>query len=376
MNTHSTLLHPLPNHLGARTLYPVPPLLRFPVSPRRPLLALAYAGALLLGLAVTLGALHGCRRAPDQGVTVGADHRIAIACIPKATAHSYWQPAHDGALRAAKELNVRLDWQGPLDDSKVADQIGIFNNLAASGVEALLLSPCDDKSLLPHVRNAMRRGIPVGIFDSPLAGKSGRDYISFVGTNNLEAGRLAARTLIQALMNTKERLGAATYEGRVVMIRFTEGSAGTRLREEGFKDTVAADVMLRLVEQPFTDGSTAGAQHAAETLLANYVKNNELELDGIFTSNQPTTEGTYNALQLLRDKGVHVRTRFVGFDESNLLLQGLKSGTIDALVVQDPEKMGYLGIKVLVDYLEKKPVQPVIDTGVAVMTKADLRTPQ
>ena len=222
----------------------------------------------------------------------------------------------------------------------------------------------------------MNRGVPVGIFDSPLAGKVGRDYVDYVGTDNHAAGELAARTLIRAITATKARMVNASYEGRLIMVRFTVGSAGTRLREEGFKDVVAAGVTLRLVEQQFTDGSTMGAQHVAETLLDSYVKNNELEVDGIFASNQPTTEGVYNALQALRDKGVQIRTRFVGFDESDLLLQGLRSGTIDALIVQDPEKMGYLGVKALVAHLAGKPVQSVVNTGVAVLTKADLRVPQ
>lgn len=332
-----------------------------------------------MGIALCLGAaglFHGCRRAPDLGVTVGANRRLAIACVAKSTAHSYWQSARDGAMRAGQELNVRIDWQGPLDESKVADQIGIFNNLAASGVDALLLAPCDDRALLAHVRNATKRGLPVGIFDSPLAGKAGKDYVDYIGTDNRAAGTLAARTLIQALNSTKARTADASYEGRVVMIRFTEGSSSTRQREEAFKDAVAAEVSLRLVEQPFSDGSTMGAQHVAETLLDSYVKNNRLELDGVFAPNQPTSEGAYNALQALRDKGVQVRTRFVGFDDSNLLLQGLRSGTIDALIVQDPEQMTYLGVKALVDTLEKKPVTPLVNVPVAVMTKADLRVPQ
>ena len=339
---------------------------------RFPVLACAAAWCLL-----ALGAgVYGCRRAPDLGVTAGFNRRLAIACIPKATAHSYWQGARDGAERAAQELNVRIEWQGPLDDSRVADQIGIFNNLAASGVDAILLSPCDDRALLPHVRNATKRGVAVGIFDSPLAGTVGKDYVDYIGTDNHGAGELAARTLIQAINATKERTANATYEGRLIVVQFTEGSAGTRERENGFLDVVASVPKLRVLDKQYTDGSTMGAQHVAETLLDSYVKDNRLEVDGIFAPNQPTTEGVYHALQALRDKGVQVRTRFVGFDESDPLLQGLRSGTIDALIVQDPEKMGYLGIKALVDFLGGKPVKPVEDTGVAVMTKADLRVPQ
>ena len=340
-----------------------------PFPPRFPALACA-AGLLLLG---TAGLLHGCRRAPDEGVTAGFNRRLAVACIPKATAHSYWQAAHDGAARAARELNVRIDWQGPLDDSKVADQIGIFNNLASSGVDAVLLSPCDDQALLPHVRTVMRRGIPVGIFDSPLSGRVGKDYVDYIGTDNHLAGQLAARTLLHSLTKPGETTPDLAYGGRVIMVRFTEGGASTRLREDAFRDVLAAGGPLHLVEQQYTDGSTMGAQHVAETLLDSYVKNNQLELDGIFAPNQPTTEGTYNALQALRDKGVRIHARFLGFDESDTLLHGLRNGTIDVLLVQDPEKMGYLGVKALVKFLKKEPIEPVVDTGVMVMTKADLR---
>jgi ribose transport system substrate-binding protein len=156
------------------------------------------------------------------------------------------------------------------------------------------------------------------------------------------------------------------------MIRFTEGSASTRLREEGFTSEIAKTPALKLVAQQFTDGSMAGAQRVAETLLNNYVKNGKLELAGVYASNQVTAEGAYNALKSLRKKGIEVSAKFVGFDDSTLLIQGLQTGVIDALVVQDPEKMGYLGVKSLVDHLNGKPVEAYVDTGVTVKTKADL----
>lgn len=323
-------------------------------------------------LAAACALLFACGKSPEAGAPAAgpagqpAAKKIALAAIPKATTHSYWKAAEAGARRAAAEFNVELEWQGPLDDSKVADQIGIFNNLAASGLQGILLSPCDDKALAPHVRTAARRGIPVAIFDSPLDGKQGTDFINFVSTDNKAAGATAAKTLAGLI-------GAApVHGGQVLMIRFTEGSASTRLREEGFTTQLAAAPGLTLAAQQFTDGSMAGAQRVAETLLGNYVKNNKLELAGVFASNQPTAEGTYNALKALRDKGVEVTAKVVGFDDSALLAQGLQNGVIDALVVQDPEKMGYLGVKSLVDHLDGKPVDAYIDTGVTVKTKAGL----
>lgn len=316
----------------------------------------------LLTLACFL--LAACGRAPDSAQP--APGKIALAAIPKATTHSYWKAAEAGARRAAAEFGVELVWQGPLDDSKVADQIGIFNNLAASGLQGILLAPCDDKALAPHVRNAARRGLPVSIFDSPLEAKQGTDYINFVATDNKVAGATAARKLAE-LIGT-----APAHEGRVLMIRFTEGSASTRLREDGFTAELSKAPGLQLAAEQFTDGSMAGAQRVAETLLGNYVKNNRLELAGVFASNQPTAEGTHNALRALREKGVEVNAKVVGFDDSALLLQGLQTGVIDALVIQDPERMGYLGVKSLVDHLQGRPVEAYVDTGVTVKTKSDL----
>ncbi len=301
--------------------------------------------------------------APAAASAPAAPAKIRIAAVPKATTHSYWKAAEAGARRAAAEFNVELEWQGPLDDSKVADQIGIFNNLAASGLQGILLSPCDDKALAPHVRSAAKRGLPVAIFDSPLDAKPGTDYINFTATDNKAAGATAAKTLTGLVG------GAPAYNGQILVIRFTEGSASTRLREEGFSTELAKSPALKIAAEQFTDGSMAGAQRVAETLLGNYVKNNKLELAGVFASNQPTAEGTYNAIKALRDKGVEVSAKFVGFDDSTLLLQGLQNGVIDALVVQDPEKMGYLGIKSIVDHLNKKPVEQYTDTGVTVKTK-------
>jgi ribose transport system substrate-binding protein len=319
----------------------------------------------LIALASVLASftlLSSCSKAPEGEASTGGVKQLSIAAVPKATTHSYWKAAQAGAERAAKEFNVKLEWQGPLDDSKIADQIGILNNLAASGVDGILLAPCDDKALAPHVRQISKRNIPVAIFDSPLDGKQGTDFISFVATDNKSAGATAAEALGKLVGDE------TTYGGSVLMVRFTEGSASTRLREEGFTGKLAVG-KLKIAEQQFTDGSMAGAQRVAEALLNNYVKENKLQLDGIFASNQPTAEGTYNAVKALRDKGVEVKTKFVGFDDSDLLKQGLANGVIQALVVQDPEKMGYLGIKAVVDFINKKPVEALVDTGVTVKTK-------
>ena len=310
----------------------------------------------LLAIGAAYVLLAGCGRS-------SAPKKRTIACIPKAVANTYWQSVRVGAERAGRELNVNIDWQGPVNDSKVADQISIFDNLTASGVDGILLSPCDDRALRPHVRQAMKRGLPVAIVDSELDGQPGTDFIGFVGTNNHQAGATAAQTLARAIGD------APAYGGKVLVIRFTEGSSSTRVREEGFLESLtAANPRLKIVDQQFTDGSMAGAQRVAETLLNNYVKDRKIEVDGVFASNLPTAEGAYAAIKALRDEGIEVRTKFVGFDDSDLLDEGLRNGTITALVVQDTETMGYLGVKLLVDSLDGKPVARKVDTPVTVKT--------
>ncbi|MBC8009488.1 MAG: DUF5615 family PIN-like protein, partial [Burkholderiales bacterium] len=310
--------------------------------------------------------LTGCGREPaaaknPDGSTVAK--KLTIAVVPKATTHSYWKTAESGARRAAEELGVNIEWQGPLDDSKIADQIGILNNLAASGVDGILISPSDDKALAPHIRAISKRGLPVCLFDSPLDGKAGVDYVNFAATDNRRAGEIAAENVIKLAGENPAENGA------VLMIRFTEGSASTRLREEGFLAALGRAPALKVVDQQFTDGSMAGAQRVAEALLGNYVQDGRLKLAAIFASNQPTAEGTHNALRALRTKGIVVNTRFVGFDESELLAQGVDNGQIDALVVQDPAQMGYLGVKSVVAAIRGEKTEPYIDTGVTLRTK-------
>jgi ribose transport system substrate-binding protein len=332
--------------------------MRYPKSP------LALLACLGLGFA-----LAGCGPSADSAAPAPAPgaapaaKKLTIAVIPKGMTHSYWKAAEAGVKRAAAEFDLAYEWQGPLDESRVAEQVAILNNLATSGVSGILISPCDDKALAPHVRSITKRGIPVSIFDSPLDAKQGTDFVNFVSTDNRRAGEIAAETLVKMAGPTPP------HGGEILMIRYTEGSAGTRFREEGFLAVIAKHPQFKVVSQQFTDGSMAGAQRVAEALLGNYVKDGKLALAGVFASNQPTTEGTLNALRSLRGKNTEVQARYVGFDQSELLDQGLESGVVDALIIQDPEMMGYLGVKSLVDHIQGKPVEAFIDTGVKVKTK-------
>ena len=325
--------------------------------------------AAIVGFCLSAALFGGCGKPPEARPPEPAQKPVTIAVIPKATTHSFWQAVESGARKAAQELRVQMKWQGPVDDSKIEEQISILNELVASGVNGIVLSPCDDKALAPHVRAAMKKGIPVVIFDSPLDGRAGVDFVNLVATQNRQAGEVAADTLAGLIEKNRK------HDGKILFVRFTEGSASTRLREEAFAERIAQKGSLSIAVQQFTDGSSAGAQSVAETLLGNAIQDNAVAVDGIFASNGTCGEGTLAAVKALQEKGVRFEGSFVAFDDTKPLVESLEAGLVDALVVQDAYKIGYLGVKSLVDHLNKKPVEPFINTGVTVRTASPAASP-
>jgi ribose transport system substrate-binding protein len=201
----------------------------------------------------------------------------------------------------------------------------------------------------------------VVIIDSDLQGD---EHVSFVATDNYKGGQMAGREMAR-LLNGK---------GRVVVLRYQEGSASTTNREKGFLDEIARHPGIRVVSaNQYGGATTESAYRASENLLAPLKKGGRLDLDGIFCPNESTTFGMLRALQ---DSKLAGTVRFIGFDSSEKLVQALEAGQIDALVLQDPFKMGYLGVRTLVDHLNGKKVPRRVDTGVTLVTRKNMSSPE
>jgi ribose transport system substrate-binding protein len=256
---------------------------------------------------------------------------LTIAVVPKGTSHAFWQSIHAGAAKAAKELNVGIVWRGPLREDERESQISEVERFISSGISGLVLAPLDDVALAQPVADARRNNIPVVVIDS---GVKGNDYVSFVATDNRLAGRMAGDQLAALLHDT----------GRVMMLRYAEGSESTIQREEGFLEALKQRPGLQIVSgNQYGGADVEGAYKKSEAVLSGLKRaDGSLDLDGVFTPNESTTLAM---MRVLVDNGWAGRTRFVGFDASDTLVKGLQDGQIDALVVQDPVKMGYLGVK-------------------------------
>lgn len=289
----------------------------------------------------------------------GAKPELGIAVIPKGTTHEFWKAIHAGAIRAARELSdsgvaVRIIWKGPLREDDREQQVQVVEGFLSQGVQGMVLAPLDSRALVRPVEEAGRAGVSTVIIDSGLESDV---PISFVATDNRKGGQMAA-----------DRLGALLRgRGKALMLRYAEGSASTEEREAGFlKELHARYPAIVVVSGDQYAGPTREtAKRAAENLLNRY----GAELDGIFTPNESSTIGMLLALQ---DIGRAGKVRFIGFDTSAILLDAIHAGQLDGVVVQNPMRMGYLGVKTMADHLRGRPVERRVDTGVALVTTANV----
>jgi ribose transport system substrate-binding protein len=232
----------------------------------------------------------------------------------------------------------------------------LVNSVIASGVNGLVLAPLDDTALVAPVETAVARKIPVVIIDSGL--KSDKQS-SFVATDNRQGGREAAKLLGEAM-------GGA---GKAIMMRYNQGSASTQEREEGFLEVMAKDYpKIELVSTNQYAGVTKqSAMDTGVNLLTKYGK----DIQGIFCPNESSAAGM---LQALKNTGYAGKLKFIGFDASEALIQGMREGAIQGLVAQDPFGMGYLGVKTAVEVLEGKAVEKKVNTSLVKITPKNLET--
>jgi ribose transport system substrate-binding protein len=314
----------------------------------------------VLLLALTL--LFGCDRndAGGSGPSAGGGGRLKIAVIPKGTTHEFWKSVHAGAVKASKELDVDIVWKGPLKEDDLKQQMDLVQTFTAQRVKGIVLAPLNDKALVKSVKDAAAAKIPVVVFDS---GLDGEHHVSFVATDNHKAGEAAGERMAELLDG----------KGKVVVLRYQEGSASTHEREEGFLAAIKKHGGIEVVSANQYGGATTESANAASESLLLAQKAADGGVDGIFTPNESTTFGM---LLALRSLGLAAKVKFIGFDASDKLVEALGQGHIDGLVVQDPFKMGYLGVKTMVAHLRGEAVDKVIDTGSVVVDKENMKEPK
>jgi len=330
----------------------------------------ALTGIAVVVAAVVIVAADGCKKqeggALDPNSGKAKTYRIAV--IPKGTTHIFWKSIHAGAIKAQQELKaagieVEIIWKGPLKEDDRESQIRVVEDFITRGVTGIVLAPLDDTALRTPVKDAVSNGIPVVIIDSDLKSE---DHISFVATDNYKGGSKGAEHLAKVIGG----------KGKVIMLRYQEGSASTMNREQGFLDTLKEKYPeIEVVSSNQYGGATTeSAFEAGENLLAPLrTPDGGVTIDGIFCPNESTAFGM---LRALKDTGLAGKVKYVGFDSSDQLVKGLREGHIHGLVLQDPINMGYLGVKTIIAHLRGEKVEKRIDTGSEVATPENMNDPK
>ena len=306
---------------------------------------------LLLASAIAAIAAVGLSPAPRA-----AEPTIPI--IVKDTTSFYWQIVLAGARKAGKDLHVKVPELGAQSESDINGQISILENAVAEHAAAVVIAPTQYQALGAPITEAAKKVKIIGI-DSAADSKA---FTSFLTTDNVRGGREAADALAAGI---KATYGKA--EGDVALITSLPGVGSLDQRAKGFKEELAAKYPgLKLVADKVADGqATTGLNIMTDLITANP------KLRGVFASNLIMGQG---AGQAIAENKVQDKIKLIAFDNDDKLVKFLSDGVIYALVVQDPYRMGYDGIKTALEASEGKSVPKDVDTGVTVITKANMNT--
>jgi ribose transport system substrate-binding protein len=275
-----------------------------------------------------------------------------IAVIVKCNNTSYWQVVKKGAEAAAKELGITINYDGPDLETNINGQVSLVENAINRQVKGIVLAPCDPNGLVKVAEKAKAQKIALVGIDSAINTKCD----SFLTTNNVAAGKKAADELIKRAGKT----------GKVALMLYVAGAGSCVDRAKGFTDEIKAKTKMKIVGPYYSDADSAKALNQMTDVLAA-----NPDLKAVFAANEPTAIGVGKAI---KDAGKAGKLVAIGFDGAQQLQDFTKAGVYQAIEVQSPYNMGYLGVKTAWDKIKGKPIKSFIDTGVFSVTTENIAT--
>jgi ribose transport system substrate-binding protein len=312
---------------------------------------------------VVLSATIACDRDKGNATTNAAGgaagtkpsaNNLTIGVVPKGLTHVFWRSVKAGAQRACDEEGATLKWDGPATEGERNTQTRIIDDLRNFGVDALVVAPLDEKAITPFLEQA-RKTMPVVVFDS---GSTFKDYDAYVATDNRKGGQLAGQHMLKLIGDAKNV--------ELAVIKYAAGSESTKLREAGFMDELKRNPNVTMYDQ-FAGEDANKAQTLTSNMLAAHPN-----ISAMFASNESTTDGALGALEQAKRLG---QVKFVGFDSSPKLVAALERNNINALVLQDPVRMGYLSVKAAVAAVRKQKVEKEQPIAPTLATQENMKQP-
>ena len=302
-----------------------------------------------LACALLALALGGCAAAAPTG----ARHRVAI--VAKSTRTEFWLSVFAGAQAAAAEYNVELDISGPETEEDYETQNRMVAEAVDAGAEALVFSAIDYENNAAAIDAAAAAGVRIVAIDSNVDSAAVQTYI---GTDNYAAGQMAAQAALDAVDG----------ELTVGIVNYDISSANGQERERGARDLFEASGRAQVAARINTLAEAGRAQADTEELLRAHP-----DINVLLAFNEPTSVGAAAAVaaQDLSDA-----VFLVGFDSNPATVEGLQNGSVDALIVQNPYAMGYLGVESAYRLLSGQggSLAPTVDTATSIVDLENLFT--
>ena len=254
------------------------------------------------------------------------DSKKYIAVITKAVNSDFWHNVNNGVLSAATEYNVTVTFEGPENEEDYNAQNALIEAAVKNGADAIVLSAIDYNNSVDTVNAAVREGVKVIAIDSDV----NSDAVSlFIGTDNIAAGKEAGKAAVDGF--------SADSEIIIGLVNYNANTDNGNQREKGFREYIGTVSNARIAASVTAESNEKSATAAAEKLLKQNPR-----INVIVGFNEWMTLGVGNAVKNL---GLSKKVRSVGFD-SNLISVGmLETGEMDALIVQNPFAIGYLGVE-------------------------------
>lgn len=302
-----------------------------------------------LACALLALALGGCAAAAPTG----ARHRVAI--VAKSTRTEFWLSVFAGAQAAAAEYNVELDISGPETEEDYETQNRMVAEAVDAGAEALVFSAIDYENNAAAIDAAAAAGVRIVAIDSNVDSAAVQTYI---GTDNYAAGQMAAQAALDAVDG----------ELTVGIVNYDISSANGQERERGARDLFEESGRAQVAARINTLAEAGRAQADTEELLRAHP-----DINVLLAFNEPTSVGAAAAVaaQDLSDT-----VFLVGFDSNLATVEGLQNGSVDALIVQNPYAMGYLGVESAYRLLSGQggSLAPTVDTATSIVDLENLFT--
>ncbi len=305
--------------------------------------------ALLTAAALLAGCLGSC----SQSAPAGARHKVAL--VGKSETSEFFRSVYAGAQAAATEYNLDLTISSPETEEDYETQNQLVEEAVAAGAEALVFSAADYENSAQAIDAAAAQGVRIVAIDSNVNSKGVETYI---GTDNYAAGQMAAQAALDGM------------KGRLVVgiINYDVRSANGQGREQGARETFADSGRARVAAVVNTLAESGRAQADTTAMLKDHP-----EINVVLAFNEPTSVGAAAAVAQM---GLSDRVYLVGFDSNVATVEGLQNGSVDALVVQNPYAMGYMGVESAYQLLtgQGSRLSDTVDTSTRVVTLENMFT--